>query len=217
MKIVVFGTSDTASLANFYFRYEASRIIDLHMTGGRTPAAVVAFTVDGKYLTDTQFEGKPVVPFEEIEKHYPPHEYTLFCPILDNKLRAQKYAEGLAKNYNFASYVSSKATMFSVVGRNCFIMENNVVQPYVRVGDNVIMWSGNHIGHHSTIEDDVFIASHVVIAGHCTIGKGAYLGVNSTIKDNTKIAPESFICMASAITQDTEAGKKYFGVPGKEK
>ena len=48
------------------------------------------------------------------------------------------------------------------IGENTFIFEANVVQPGVTVGDNVVLWSGNHIGHDSVIEDHCFIASHAV-------------------------------------------------------
>ena len=37
------------------------------------------------------------------------------------------------------------------------------IQPFVRIGSNVTLWSGNHIGHDATIGDHCFIASHVVI------------------------------------------------------
>jgi hypothetical protein len=53
------------------------------------------------------------------------------------------------------------------VQENAFILEDNTIQPFVRIGPNVTLWSGNHIGHHSTVEDHVFIASHVVVSGVC--------------------------------------------------
>ena len=52
-------------------------------------------------------------------------------------------------------------------GDNCFILEDNTVQPFVTIGNNVTLWSGNHIGHDSVIEDDCFISSHVVVSGTC--------------------------------------------------
>ncbi len=32
------------------------------------------------------------------------------------------------------------------------LLEDNTIQPFVSIG-NVTLWSGNHIGHHSTIHD----------------------------------------------------------------
>ena len=34
------------------------------------------------------------------------------------------------------------------------------------IGDDCVLWSGNHIGHHATIGDHCFITSHVVVSGH---------------------------------------------------
>ena len=53
------------------------------------------------------------------------------------------------------------------MGDNCFIFEDNTVQPFVTLGNNLVLWSGNHIGHHSTLRDHCFISSHVVISGFC--------------------------------------------------
>jgi acyl-[acyl carrier protein]--UDP-N-acetylglucosamine O-acyltransferase len=66
------------------------------------------------------------------------------------------------------------------IGENCFIFEDNTIQPFVRIEDNVILWSGNHIGHHSTIKSHNFISSHVVVSGQCTIEPNCFIGVNST-------------------------------------
>ena len=51
------------------------------------------------------------------------------------------------------------------IGENCFIFEDNTIQPFVKIGDDVVLWSGNHIGHHAEIGDHCFISSHVVISG----------------------------------------------------
>jgi acyl-[acyl carrier protein]--UDP-N-acetylglucosamine O-acyltransferase len=30
---------------------------------------------------------------------------------------------------------------------NCFILEDNTIQPHAQIGANVTLWSGNHVGH----------------------------------------------------------------------
>jgi acyl-[acyl carrier protein]--UDP-N-acetylglucosamine O-acyltransferase len=51
-----------------------------------------------------------------------------------------------------------------------FVLEDNTIQPGVRIGDDVTLWSGNHIGHDSVIADHCFISSHVVVSGWVRIG-----------------------------------------------
>src|SRR5438552_1795128 len=128
-----------------------------------------------------------------------------------NHLRADKYFEAKKKGYELISYVSSKATVFPgfECGDNCFILEDNTIQPFVRIGSNVVMWSGNHIGHHSTIKDHVTITSHVVISGACTIEPFCFLGVNATVREETIIAHDTLVGMSMAILKDTNAFEVY--------
>ena len=88
-------------------------------------------------------------------------------------------------------------------------MENNVLQPFTTVGNNVTMWSGNHLGHRSIINDNCFITSHVVISGFCEIGENSYIGVNSCIADNVKIGKDNYIAMGSIINKNTKDNVMY--------
>jgi sugar O-acyltransferase (sialic acid O-acetyltransferase NeuD family) len=119
------------------------------------------------------------------------------------------------KGYQAVSYVSSRAFVWRNVeiGENCFIFEDNTLQPFAKIGRNVILWSGNHIGHHSIIKDNCFISSHVVISGFCEVGENCYLGVNSTVANNVKVANDCFIDAGTVILKDTEQGKIYRGNP----
>ena len=200
-QIVIFGVSQWAELALFYLTHDS-------------PHQVVGFTVDRGYLAQDQFKGLPVFPFEEIEAHFPPSDFQMFIPISFkrmNHLRAERYDTAKRKGYNLISYISSRATTFPdfKCGDNCFILENNTIQPFVTIGSNVVMWSGNHIGHHSTIRDHVTITSHVVISGSCEIGAFCFLGVNATVREETIIAPETLVGMSAAILEDTKAFEVY--------
>jgi acetyltransferase-like isoleucine patch superfamily enzyme len=100
-----------------------------------------------------------------------------------------------------------------VVGDNCFIFEDNVIQPFVRIGNDVVIWSGNHIGHHSLIEDHCFIASHAVISGRVTIGRNSFVGVNATFRDGVTVAPQCVIGAGALILRDTSAREVHKGQP----
>ena len=153
-KILIFGAGDIAQLAHFYFSSDSDY-------------EVIAFAVDKEYYAERTFCGLPVVLFEDIEKIYPPDEYSFFIAMSyakQNEARKDKYLSVKKLGYDCVSYISSNATVLNsgAIGENCFILENNVIQPFVRIGNNVTLWSGNHIGHHTVVEDHVFIASHVV-------------------------------------------------------
>lgn len=131
-----------------------------------------------------------------------------------NRDRERVFNEIHAKGYRMISYVSSKATLFgNEIGENCFILENNTLQPFTRVGNNVVLWSGNHLGHHSYVRDHVTFTSHVVMSGHCDIGSNSFLGVNSTLRDGIRIAEGCFIAMGSTVMKNTEPWSVYRGNP----
>ena len=203
LKIIIFGESQLASLAHFYFTHDS-------------PHEVVAFTVDRDYISQNRYLDLPVVAFEDVKEHYPPSEYQMFLPVSFkqmNYLRRKKFEKAKAMGYTCPSYVSSKATTWPGldIGENCFIFEDNTIQPFTKIGDNCILWSGNHIGHHTTIGDHVFITSHVVISGVCTIEDHCFFGVNSTIRDETIIAKATLVGMGANIVKDTEAYGIYLG------
>lgn len=133
----------------------------------------------------------PVVAFEDVAKNYPPDSYDFFVALSYSKLNAvrkEKFLAAKEMGYKLVSFISSRATVLNEgrIGENCFIFEDNTIQPFVTIGNNVTLWSGNHIGHHSVIQDHTFIASHVVISGGVEIGEQCFVGVNATLRDHIK-------------------------------
>jgi sugar O-acyltransferase (sialic acid O-acetyltransferase NeuD family) len=206
-KIIIIGDGETAELAYEYFTHDS-------------PHEVAAFGVEREYARRDSLFDLPVVHFEDVERLYPPSEYRAFVAISYtrlNRVRTRLYREMKRKGYGFVSYVSSRAFVWRNVeiGENCFIMENNVLQYAVRVGNNVVLWSGNHVGHQSVIKDNCFVSSHVVISGYCEIGENCFLGVNSALANNIKIGKDCLIGMGAVVTKDTEERKVYKGNPAK--
>jgi sugar O-acyltransferase (sialic acid O-acetyltransferase NeuD family) len=208
-KVIIFGVQDFAQLGRFYLQHDSEH-------------EVVAFSVNKQYLPSTKtFEGLPVIASETIERSHSPREFCFFAPMSPkgmNQLRASVYHQLKEKGYELISYVSSRATVFAGVsiGDNCFILEDNTIQPFTSIGNNVVLWSGNHIGHHSVIGDHVSFTSHVVLSGHCVVEPFAFFGVNSTIRDGLRIAEGSLIAMSASVTRNTEPWGVYKGNPAKK-
>src|ERR1700733_3229414 len=175
-KLVIFGTGETADIAYEYFTHDSEY-------------EVVGFTVELAYKKEDELYGLPVVGFDEIESKFPVSTVELFVAISYtrlNRVRAKCYRLAKAKGYKFASYISSRAFVWhnAIIGENCMIFENNVIQHKVVVGDGVIMWSRNHIRHQTRIGDFVYISAHVVLSGCCYSGAYSCLGVNTTFNDH---------------------------------
>lgn len=206
-EIIIFGNSDYAKLVHFYFENYSNY-------------KVVAFTVDKNYITSNEFDNLPLVSFEEITKIYPPSKYKIFTAIgykFLNKLRSQKYSEAKKKGYEFVSFIHPTSTISkdARIGNNCFIFENVIVQPFVKIGNSAIIWSGSTISHNVTIEDNCYLSPRVVIAGNTTIKKYCYLGANSTIRNNIEISDECIIGMGTVVLKDTIEKSVYVGNPAR--
>lgn len=194
-EIVIFGMGETAHLAYEYFTHDSDY-------------KVVAFSVDPEYLTESEFLGLPVVCSDEITKRFSPDVYGAFVAASSGKLnrvRKSIYERVKSLGYGLVSYVSTRAFVWHNVeiGENCFILEDNTLQPFVQVGNNVVLWSGNHIGHQSVIRDHCFVSSHCVISGFCTINESCFLGVNCTLENNLELGEDNFIGAGAIIRKST--------------
>lgn len=203
-KIVIFGVSDAAELAHYYFTTDSNYQVE-------------AFSVDSEYLPDSgNFCGLPVVPFEEVDSIYPPDQCAFFVALGYSSLnqnRKDKYFAAKALGYKLASYVSTRASVLNncLIGDNCFILEDNTIQPFVTIGNDVTLWSGNHIGHHATIDDHCFLASHIVVSGRVHICESCFIGVNATLRDHITVGEKCIIGAGTLILADVEAGGVYVG------
>jgi len=202
-KLVIFGSGDIAQLAHFYFTTDSEY-------------EVVAFTIDASYIKELEFCSLPVVAFDEVVSNYPPENYEFFVALSYSKLNAirkEKFIAAKALGYKLASYISSRATVLNdgQIGENCFIFEDNTIQPFVRIGNNVTLWSGNHIGHHSVIKDHSFIASHVVVSGGVEIGEQCFVGVNATLRDHINIGDRCVIGAGVLLLEDAGPEGVYIG------
>ncbi len=204
-KLIIVGTSLFGEIAYEYFTHDSEY-------------EVVAFSVEQEYLKDDSFFGLPVVAFEDLQNKYNPDEYYVFTALTYqqlNRLRTRLYKEAKAKGYKFATYISSRAFVWRnvKVGENTFIFEDNTIQPFCTIANNVVLWSGNHIGHHSKILDNCFISSHVVICGSCTIGENSFLAVNSIVANDIEVAEDCFINSNAAVMKNTQPKEIYNPAP----
>jgi sugar O-acyltransferase (sialic acid O-acetyltransferase NeuD family) len=193
--IIIFGIGELAEVAHYYFSHDSER-------------EIAGFSVDAAYRNNESFCGLPVATLEELRDRWPPSAYEAFVAIGYSKLnalRAAKIADFRTLGYSLASYISTKMVHWPGVsyGENCFVLEDNTIQPFVRIGSGVVLWSGNHIGHHSIIEDNCFVTSHAVISGGVTVGERSFIGVNATIRDHVRIGQRNLIGAGSLITGDT--------------
>lgn len=207
--LLIFGTGDIAELAAFYFENEG-----VYRVSG--------FSVDPQFVREDSFCGRPVIASDELSKRFPPSSFEMFVALgysKVNEIRKEKYFFMKSLGYKLASYVSARATIYDkrCYGDNCFLLEDNTIQPFVRLGSNVTLWSGNHIGHHSVIGNHSYLASHIVVSGRVVVGEQVFIGVNATLRDNISVGDRCVIGAGALITANTEADGVYKGTASERK
>jgi sugar O-acyltransferase (sialic acid O-acetyltransferase NeuD family) len=202
-KVIIFGTGGFAEIVYLYLnKVDPSEL------------QVIAFSANESVIKEKTFYGLPVVPFEHIERIYPCQEYHMFVAVgysEMNRKRAKFFEQAKDKGYNLISYVHPSTIINNEfeIGENCFIFENNVIQPFVRLEDDVIVWTGNVISHHTTIMKHCFIVSHVAIAGNVVVEPYCFIGMNATIRNSIRIARECVIGAGSIILHNTNEKEVY--------
>lgn len=206
-KVVLFGYGQMARFAHMVLTHDS-------------PHEVVAFTVDGAYIEQKTVNGLPVVPFEDLERSYPPDTHAMHISVSFrriNQLRAQKYAEAKAKGYELVTYISSRAHTWPdlTIGDNCWILEHSIIHPSVTIGNDVYMGSAVHIGHDTTIGDHSFLVGMIAVAGYVKLGAYCFVGIHATIRDGLTIGDRTVIGAGSTILRETAPGSVYIAPPAR--
>lgn len=202
MNIVLFGASEFSKSIDFYLTRESDY-------------KVVAYTATHDSKGDfTEFNKKPLCPFDEIETKYPPSEFQMFVAVGYVKLNSvRKYfiEKAIEKGYKLISHISPTSIFWNDLnlGQNVFIFEGNIIQPNVVIRDGVILGRGNSIGHDSVIDKYAFLANRCVLCGDCYVGSETFIGSNATISDGVSISEKNLIGAASFIRKNTKANEVY--------
>lgn len=193
-KLIIFGNTNYARLVAHYLKQEYE---------------ICGFTVDKAYIEGNTFEDKPLIDFESIIDLYPPQEYNMFVAVgysKRNKLREEIYKRVKNKGYSCINYIHPSCIVPHdiIIGENCILFENVVVQPFVQLANNIIIWSNATVCHDSRICDNVFIGSNACINGFVIVKNNVFLGANSTIRDHVQVEEETLVGCGVAINQNTE-------------
>ncbi|MDR1505335.1 MAG: acetyltransferase [Prevotella sp.] len=165
--------------------------------------------MDSEYCEESEFAGKPIVPFENVEKSYPPDMFLFALPMgmrKLNKIREEKYLAAKAKGYTFITWISNESNCYAEsIGENTFIFPHTLIQPYTKIGNNCILWPCTGVGHNCIIGENCYLASPK-ISGCVQLKHNCFLGTNTTIGDTLSIGEYSVIGAGAIVTRDIPAG-----------
>ncbi|MES2916106.1 MAG: acyl-ACP--UDP-N-acetylglucosamine O-acyltransferase [Pseudomonadota bacterium] len=96
-----------------------------------------------------------------------------------------------------------------IVGKRCRIREAATLNTgtdggggMTRVGDDVLIMTGAHVGHDAQIGDRVILVNNVAIAGHCVLGEDVIVGGLSGVHQWVRIGRGAIIGAVTMVTND---------------
>ena len=197
-RLFIYGVGSYAEYAAYVFKND-------------TDYEVEGFCIERSFLEGAREKNeiKEAVAFENIIEKFKKDEYFLFIAIGNNSIRERIFKKTHKKSIKFASYISSTATIWSniIVGDNCFIGEGCVIQPFVRIGNNSILFISS-IGHHSEIGEHCLVSAST-LGGNVRIGSFTYLGMNSAVMQNVEVGQKNVVGMGCSIHQNTSPGSVF--------
>jgi sugar O-acyltransferase (sialic acid O-acetyltransferase NeuD family) len=195
-KVILFGTGRGADVAYRFLKRDSDH-------------EICGFATERRYIRQETFHDLPVVAFEEVEQHFPPAQHKMLVLLgyqRMNALRAEKYLAAKAKGYDFISYVNShfyRAEDLDI-GENCFILDNQSISLDVKIGNNVVMWSSNHVGDLTSIGDHSWLASHVTVAAEVRVQPYCFLGIGATIGNKLTLGQRTFVGAGALVAGSTD-------------
>jgi sugar O-acyltransferase (sialic acid O-acetyltransferase NeuD family) len=195
-KVILFGTGRGADVAFRFLKRDSDH-------------EVCGFATEKKHLDRDTFHDLPAVDFETVEQRFPPDRYKMLVLLgyqRMNGLRAEKYLAAKAKGYGCISYVNSQFYRAEDldIGENCFILDNQSISLDVKIGNNVVMWSSNHVGDLSSIGDHSWLASHVTVAAEVKVEPYCFLGIAATVGNKLTLGQRTFVGAGALVVGNTE-------------
>ncbi len=191
-EIIIFGKSDFALVLKEYLIRDGYNFY--------------GFAVTDTFYDNSYENGEMIIKESELHRH---REKTILIAVGFSSLNSNReriYKNLKQQGFIIGNYISKYAIVWpqSINGDNIIILDNCIIEPFVRIHSNTVLWCSVNISHHSIVSENCFIAPRANIAGNVFIGYNCFLGINSTIFDHIKIGNNTLIGGGVTIYKDIE-------------
>lgn len=184
MKVVLFGTSPFSKLVKHYIQSDSDNTVE-------------AFTVDREYAVEPEFDGVPVIPFDELESVFSKTEIKIIVTCgykMLNQVRKNVFARCINKGYQIGDYIHSTARIETEqIGQGNIILPNVRVAPFVKIGNGNILFNDAIINHQTSVGDFNYFAPGFICGGLCAIGNCNFFGLGSTLRDAIEVGNSNLV------------------------
>jgi UDP-N-acetylbacillosamine N-acetyltransferase len=141
----------------------------------------------------------------------------LICAIGIGRVRLQLTELARAKGFQLATAIHPQAVIAAGVpiGAGTVIMAGSVVNPYARLGENVVIATCASVEHECTIEDAVWINAGVHLGGRVIVERAATVEIGATVAGRLRIGADSVVGAGSVVLDNIPARVLAYGTPAK--
>ena len=196
MRDLIVGNGDYAVMISNYFKNTMNVRVD-------------GFTVKKDIITKETINGMPVIPAEDIQKHYPPDNCRLIMGIgyrNMNQIKEKEFQRYKDKGYDFINYIHPTAIIEKdvVIGEGNNIFEGVIIQSGVRIGNANLIYGGVCVSHGVIMGSFNSLSVKACIAGCTYVGNNCFIGANSTVRDHITVADYTLVGAGTYLCKDSE-------------
>ncbi len=192
--IIIYGTGHYADIV-------------FNLITKRLHRKVSYFTVDRKYMTDSHYNGVPIIAFDTIENNLNTGDYCIVIAFIGNEMfniRAQKFIDAKSKGFILENIIHDSVIIETEdIGEGNIILANTYIGPFCSVGDGNIFWQNVVIPHHNSIGNFSHFAPSVSLSGYSVIKDNCFLGNNSVVSNHVVIDNHSLVGACSFVKKNT--------------
>jgi len=196
--LIIIGNGNFAKLLYYYLAEYSER-------------RVAAFSVDSAYIKEDvcSIAGINIVPLEFLKEQYPPENFELILGIgytKMNQTRKDLFLRSKKAGYTVASFIHPTAIVSknAVLDEGNIILEQCVIQPFVKLGKGNLIWHSVKLAHDDVIGSFNTFCQNTSIAGVTQVGDNCFLGNSCTVLNRINIADFTLVGAGAVLKRDTD-------------
>lgn len=157
----IWGNNSLAELL-YYYLTSQGEIVD-------------GFVLNERYVNENNYPlPNKLLPIEEVIIKHGPENINVYITVAYSKMNRTRqtiYQWLEEKQIDICSYIHPSCVIAknTVIGRGNILLENVIIQPFVRIGNGNIIWNGSLVSHHCIIGDFNYLAPGVALSGRVGI------------------------------------------------
>ena len=171
----------------------------------------IAF-LDDSFSDGLKHEIWPVIGRLSDWKNYRDHA-AFFISIGDNRQR-QNLARELAKEHTSCvqlTHPKSIVSQHANVGCGSIVMAGSIIQPFVEIGEQVIINTASTIDHDCTIGSGSHVSPGVNLAGNVILEERCWIGIGSSVRQGCCIGADAVVGAGTTIVKNVPANAVVVG------